>query len=139
MVNRQWLASWKAETKGKATKRYTPKPTDKVLRLHQDRSKRESAILVQMRTEKIGLKAFLFSRRVPGIPDSRCDCREGTQTVAHVLLECRKLRDIRREELGRCPGRSNLRTILTSHKLATKAIRLMEQARILGHIGIENA
>jgi len=137
-VNRHWQANWKTETKGKTTRRHTPKPTKKVLQLHSDLSKRKSAILVQMRTEKIGLKDFLFSRRVPGIPDARCDCQEGRQTVGHVLLSCRKFRDTRRKELGHFPGRNDLRAILNTRKLATKAIKFMEQTRILGHGRIEN-
>jgi hypothetical protein len=52
-ANRQWQANWEAATKGKSQRRYTPRPTKKLLQLHSERSKRESAILVQMRTEKI--------------------------------------------------------------------------------------
>lgn len=44
---------------------------------------------MQMRTEKIGLRGFLFQRNVPGIGDGRCICRQGNQTFKHVLLECR--------------------------------------------------
>lgn len=39
----------------------TPLPNQKVLQLHEGLSKRESALLVQLRTEKIGLRDFLFS------------------------------------------------------------------------------
>jgi ribonuclease HI len=138
-VNKQWTLTWATETRGNATRRHTPAPTRKVLRLHEERSKRESAILVQMRTEKVGLRDFLSSRRVPGYSDARCDCGARRQTVAHVLLDCRNHRDTRRQELGRYPGRNNLRVILNTRKLATKAIRFMEQTRILGHNRIENA
>jgi ribonuclease HI len=138
-ANKQWQVNWAAETKGSATRRHTPIPTKKVLQLHKDLSKRESAILVQMRTEKIGLKDFLFQRRVPGHTDSKCDCGSRRQTVAHILLDCRKRRDLRRQELGRFPGRNNLRAILNTRKLAIKAIKFMEQTRILGHDRIENA
>jgi ribonuclease HI len=138
-ANRQWQARWASETKGSATRRHTPVPTKKVLQLHKDLSKRESAILVQMRTEKIGLKDFLFQRHVPGILDSKCDCGSRRQTVAHILLDCRKRRELRRQELGRFPGRNNLRAILNTRKLAIKAIRFMERTRILGHDRIENA
>lgn len=44
-----------------------------------------------MRTGKIGLREFLFPRKVPGIEDGRCECRQGNQTVKHILLECRLL------------------------------------------------
>jgi len=78
----RWEAEWRDETKGRSTFRYTPKPTAKVLKLGLD--KRQSAILIQMRTEKIGLKAFLFDRRVPDITDPECECQEGKQTVRQI-------------------------------------------------------
>lgn len=100
----------KADTKGRTTARFTPRPTKKILRLHEGLSKRHSAILVQMRTEKIGLKHFLFNRRVPGIMDDKCTCREGQQTVSHVLMQCRQFRQLRQREFGSNPWRHNLRS-----------------------------
>jgi delta 1-pyrroline-5-carboxylate dehydrogenase len=85
-LNEQWQANWKQETKGKATRRHTPKPTKKVLQLHSDLNRSESALLVEMRTEKIGLKDFLFSRRVPGVPDPRCDCRTTNRGPCPAVL-----------------------------------------------------
>jgi hypothetical protein len=94
---------------------------------------------VQLRTEKIGLRDFLFTRRVPGITSSRCQCGERRQTVAHVLLHCRKLRNLRNQVFGNLRGRHDLRTILNKPQLATKAIQFIEQAQILGHVGIADA
>lgn len=128
----RWLSAWQAESKGRVSFRYTPVPSRVVLRLHKGLSKRESSILVQLRTEKIGLKDFLFWRNVPGIRDPMCPCREGRQTVRHVLLVCRKLHDLRQEIFGQDDERTDLRDILTKRKLANKAIQLIEQAGILG-------
>ena len=72
----RWAARWAAEKRGRISYRCTPKPTKKVLRLHDGLSKRQSALLVQLRTEKIGLKDFLFNRRVPDAADANCPCRE---------------------------------------------------------------
>jgi hypothetical protein len=47
-----------------------------------------------MRTEKIVLRDFLFRRKVPDILDPLCDYQEGRQTVRHILLICRRLKDI---------------------------------------------
>ena len=80
------MAEWRKETKGRATYRHTPVPTKKILQLHEGLSKRESALLVQLRTEKIGLKDFLFQRKMPDVPSPRCECGERRQTVAHILL-----------------------------------------------------
>ena len=38
--------------------------------------------------EKIGLRAFLFRRGVPGIATPACPCGRGDQTAAHLLTEC---------------------------------------------------
>ena len=113
-------------------------PTKKVLQLHEGLSKRESALLVQLRTEKIGLNDFLFSRGVPSVTSPRCECGERRQTVAHVLLRCRTHKDLRNRIFGTLSGRHNLRTILSKPQLATKAIEYMEQTQILGQVGIRD-
>ncbi|KZL82178.1 zinc knuckle [Colletotrichum incanum] len=82
--------------------------------LHEGLSKRQSLILVQIRTEKIRLKDFLFNRRVPDATDANCLYREGRQT-----------------ELKSIPGRHNLRAVLNKRKAAAKAIRFIEQTEIL--------
>jgi hypothetical protein len=51
--------------------------------------------------------------------------------VGHVLLRCRKYRDLRRRELGG-GGRIDLRAIMNEPKLVTRAIRFMELTHILG-------
>ena len=127
---------WRMETRGRVCYRYTPKPTHKVLRLHENRSKRHSSLLIQMRTEKIGLRDFLYQRGVPEITDPQCEYGEGRQTVMHVLTRCRRFNDLRRQELSGIPGRSNLRAILNERKAATKAINFMEQTQILGQFRI---
>ncbi|KAF9733766.1 reverse transcriptase [Paraphaeosphaeria minitans] len=134
-----WNAKWRKETKGRATFRNTPSPTKRVLKIHKGLRKRDSALLVQLRTEKIGLKDFLFSRKVPDVASSRCDCGAIRQTVAHVLLHCRTHNDLRNRIFGDRPGRHNLRTILNKPQLATKAIEYMEQTQILGQFGIADA
>ncbi|EEY23737.1 conserved hypothetical protein [Verticillium alfalfae VaMs.102] len=136
-ASKAWQRKWTSETRGRTSFRYTPKPTKKILQLHEGLIKRQSAILLQMRTEKIGLRKFLFSRRVPDITDDACPCREGRQTVSHVLLRRRRFRQLRRQELGSIPGRNDLRALLNKRTAAAKAIRFMEQTEILGQFRIE--
>ena len=130
-----WMHNWRTETKGRATYRHTPIPSKKVLQLHEGLSKRESALLVQLRTEKISLKDFFFTRKVPDVSSPRCDCGERRQTVAHILLCCRMYRDLRNQIFGNLSGRDSLRTILSKPQLATKAIEFIEQTQILGQNG----
>ena len=62
-------------------------PPDKhVLKLHKGLHKAESSILIQARTGKIGLRDFLFKRRVPGFDSLCCDYGQGRETVRHILV-----------------------------------------------------
>ncbi|PCD20294.1 hypothetical protein AU210_015951 [Fusarium oxysporum f. sp. radicis-cucumerinum] len=127
-----WERDWISETRGRASFRHTPKPSRKVLDLHDGLNKKHSALLTQLRTEKIGLKDFLYNRKVPGISSNRCPCGSDRQTVAHVLLRCRQHRQLRDQELGRLQGRNNLRKLLSERKAAAKAIKFIELTQILG-------
>jgi hypothetical protein len=135
-AEKAWTSAWREEKKGRTTYRHTPTPTKKVLQLHERLSKRKSALLVQLRTEMIGLNDFLYKRHVLGITSPRCSCGERRQTVAHVLLRCSKYKDLRSRIFATLSGRNSLRTILSTPQLATKAIEYMEQTQILGHVGI---
>ena len=92
-----------------------------------------------MRTEKIGLRLFLYQRKVPSIESGFCNCRRGLQTVKHVLLDCSLHRHLHEETLH--SGDSNrritkdLRTLLSTPALAIKAAKFMIQTRLLGQFG----
>jgi hypothetical protein len=109
-----------------------------VLQLHERLSKRQSALLVQLRTEKIGLNDFLFNRGVPTVTSPTCSCGERRQTVAHILLRCSKYEDLRNRIFANVSGRRCLRTILSTPHLATKAIEYTKQTQVLGRAGIRD-
>src|SRR5437667_1860659 len=94
-----WEREWKQEKRGRALFRTTPKPTRKVLELHRTVSKAISSVIIQMRTEKIGLRPFLYQWKVPDIENGFCECRRGLQTVRHIILECDRLTRLRRTVL----------------------------------------
>ena len=89
---RDWELRWKAQS------RDAPARADKIqtsrtfkgghLRLYKNLAKAEGAALCQARTEKIGLRAFLFKRKVPGVVTPTCQCGRGAQTAAHLFYEC---------------------------------------------------
>ena len=56
--------------------------------LYESLAKAEGAALCQARTEKIGLRAFLFRRGVPGIASPACPCGQGDHTAAHLFAGC---------------------------------------------------
>ena len=88
-----------------------------------------------MRTGKISLREFLFHRKVPGIGDGRCECRQENQTVKHILLEFRLLARQRRslwtEEAKRARkegGRSlDIERILADGPCAKKAAMFIKK------------
>ena len=59
---------------------------------HQGLYKHESSLLTQIRTGKIGLRAFLFERGVPSIATLQCRCSSrAPETVVHLVLDCPEL------------------------------------------------
>lgn len=70
--------------------------------------KHESLMLLQMRTEAIGLRSFLFRRNVPGVPTPRCSCGGARETAYHVVLECPRFATQRTELRGALAPRALL-------------------------------
>jgi hypothetical protein len=83
-----------------------------------------------MYIEKIGLRDFLWKRRVLGVDNPGCDYSEGWQTVDYILLRCRIYNDVQKRVFGR-GGYIDLRAILNEPKLVTKVIRFIEQIYLL--------
>jgi len=94
-------------------------------RLHEGGSKEESSLMVQLRTEKLGLRGLLAQRRVPGI-SPECECGEVVQIPKHVILACPNISEGRVEWLPRA-GTVDYR-VLTSTK---KGLRMLAQ-RMMG-------
>ena len=101
----QWEQRWLQRTSDPPDYRRAPAPasqqpvfTLKALKKHRHLLKHESSLLTQIRTGKIGLRAFLFERRVPEATTPRCSCGEAPETAAHLVLSCQQL-DQQREDL----------------------------------------
>jgi ribonuclease HI len=136
-VKVEWERVWEQETRGRALYRTIRRPTKDVLKLHRSIPKALSSIIVQLRTEKIGLKLFLYQRGVPGIDDGLCACRRGLQSVKHVLLSCPHYAGLRKSVLWKEEKKTtDLRTLLSTPALAIKAAKFMAQTKLLGHIGV---
>ena len=60
----------------------------KALQKYQGLRKHESSLIIQIRTGKIGLRAFLYQRGVPDIDTLLYCCSEGPETPAYVVLYC---------------------------------------------------
>lgn len=96
---------------------HAQRPSKNAFQLHNGLSNRQSALLVQMRTEKRGLKDF--NRRVPDAISANCFAETA---VSGVLLRCQKIRRLR---------------LLNERRAAAKAIKFNGR-QILGQFRIEN-
>ena len=88
---REWKERWQGEVgrsrarhRGRAEEPADEPPTKERLKLHDGLRKAESFLFIQMRTGKIGLRAFLFERRVPDVMTPVCACGDGRETARHV-------------------------------------------------------
>jgi hypothetical protein len=97
---------------------------------HHGLKKHESSVLTQLRTEKIGFRAFLYERRAPDALSPRCDC-EAIETVTHLVVYCDLLATQRRalDASSPRPLRSNrdLKEALDDPKGARAIVRWVLQ------------
>ena len=132
LVLRDWESRWKAENRrlgrdsrpvtdreGRGVVQTDTAPTRKVLLLHKDLRKAESSLLVQIRTGRIGLAEFLYSRKVPGFPNGNCRCDGGLETPRHMALFC-TIESARRQQLRGPDGRIVGYPLLTGTNLGAK-------------------
>ena len=82
----RWKKDWEEGTKGRHLKELEPEPAPTWRKRHAGRTKAQSALLIQLRTGKIGFQDFLYKRRVPEVLSRRYSCDTGAIIMRHVLL-----------------------------------------------------
>ena len=70
-------------------------PDYKTTWLHWGLRKAESSALIQIRTGRIGLAAFLNKARVPGYPSPFCQCGQAPETASHIIAHCPRFTEAR--------------------------------------------
>jgi hypothetical protein len=126
----KWRIRWLQGERGRAIAKYRPYPTIQALELYKDRAKAFSTILILLRTEKIGLRAFLYGMKVPGINNPQCNCQQQEETVRHFLLECTEWDETRSRTLGSYSDKT-LEHILGTRKGSKKAVDFLLQTKRL--------
>ena len=79
---------------------------------HEGLSKAESSLLIQIRTGDIGLRDFLFKRKVPEVLTPYCECGEGRETAEHLVVSCLAPPLIRRWETTKIRTRRGFYSVL---------------------------
>jgi hypothetical protein len=116
----KWKDRWEKSEKGRAITSFHPQPTQKALKLYKNRAKPFSSILIQLRTEKIGLNGFLKRARVPNI-EALCECKEAEETVEHFLFKCSRWNE-QRAILG---GLKTIREALGERENSEKVVKYL--------------
>jgi hypothetical protein len=97
-VLRNWKTRWRQQVAQPPVRNQTQnsprsvpqdtEPNKYILALHKDLRRAESSILIQARTECIGLHQFLYRRHVPGVDSPNCSCSNEPETVRHLVQYC---------------------------------------------------
>ncbi|KUM56411.1 hypothetical protein ACN42_g10804 [Penicillium freii] len=137
--NLEWDRTWAKETTSRPTRRLIEAPTKSTLEYWSGLRKATTSILMQLRTGRIGLGAYL--NRINRRETARCGCDLGNQTVIHVLLECQDERDwmrsavsdkgiaLSRDELLTRPG---ARTVVAEFMVKAPPARPISDSRPCG-------
>jgi ribonuclease HI len=117
-----WEKHWNKNKSGKPTKKLVPKPSKNTLQYWTYLRKATSSILIQLRTERVGLGYYLW--RINRRENPFCECGLGSETVRHVLFECPTHADEREIMWTRIKGlqRTTDLQVLLAEKAAAVAI-----------------
>jgi len=96
--------------------------------------KHEATALFLLRTEVLGLNAWLASVGVPGI-DKRCTCGWPAQTMRHILLFCPNHTDSRALYFQRA-GLTDLHGALSTAASAHQAAKWLAASDLLSHFSL---
>lgn len=88
-------------------------------------------MLVQLRTQCIGLRKFLYDCRVLEIGSPRCNCQGGEETAEHIALFCPLESSRRHLLLDECGRRQSWETLIGTPSLARRITKwFIESGRI---------
>jgi len=134
-VHRHWATSWEKSSHGRMTYDLEPRPDKKVLKKHRGLRKAESSMLIQARTGKISVGAYLFS--IGRAADPYCSHCPGTrETIRHVLIDCPEYLNLRYGVFGDLLDRDkryfNRKAMLSDPALSKQVTNFLFQTQLFG-------
>jgi len=129
-IDRIWKERWEREGEGGIQATWKSKWTDQPLDLYEDLTKVEATVAFLLRTEILGLRAWLAAIRVPGVtPECQCGWRH--QTLTHILRFCRRYQ---RATLYEKCGTDDPRQMLKSRRGCKETARWFLKNNILDYM-----
>ncbi|EED14559.1 hypothetical protein TSTA_040390 [Talaromyces stipitatus ATCC 10500] len=127
-----WERSWDKQKAGKPTKKLVTKPSWQTLAYWNYLRKATSSILIQLRTERVGLAHYLW--RINRHDRLYCECGLSGHTVRHILMECPIYIDEWNLMWSRIKGfrrTTDLQALLTEKAAAVAVAQFIMDTRVL--------
>ncbi len=122
----EWRRRWTQAARNKKAATWKTPWKESAAALYSDLPKHQATALFLLRTEVIGLNAWLASMNVPGV-DARCSCGWSTQTVKHVLMMCPLYSSRRADLVSRVDSEEMWRMLSTPEKAQATARWFVQQ------------
>ena len=119
-ADREWHKEWQSRAQNQMASIWKGEWGEDRLKLYDEVPKHVATALFLLRSEVIGLNAWLAGIGVPGIHPS-CPCGWPTQTVRHVMIHCPKHEQVRLELFARIHTQDLLGMLSTPTSARTAA------------------
>jgi hypothetical protein len=122
----EWRRRWNQTARNKKAATWKTPWKKSTAALYSNLPKHQATALFLLRTEVIGLNAWLASINVPGV-NARCGCGWNTQTVQHVLMMCPLYSSRRADLVSRVNTEEMWRMLSTPEKAQATARWFIQQ------------